>query len=163
MKREKWQIFLIIRPISLLTYFSKIFEKIIFTRLTRHLIYNHTLDEEQSGFRTKSSMDLASYKLINDILMSLNNKLLVGGVFCDLQKALDCVNNDLLLSKMHWYGISGNGYNLIQSYLKNRYQSVIIANKSGKYYSEWEPIRYGVPQGPILGLLFFILYINDLE
>jgi hypothetical protein len=77
-------------------------------------------------------MDLASYKLINDILMSLNNKLIVGGVLCDF----DCVDHDLLLSKMHWYGISGKGCNLIPSYLKNRYQRLIIANKSRQYYSE---------------------------
>ena len=138
------------RPISLLTSFSKIFENIIFTRLTRHLNYNHILVEEQFGFRTKSSTDLASCKLINDILKSLNNKLLVGGVFCDLQKAFDCVDHDLLLSKMLLYGISGKGYNLIHSYLKNRYQRVITATKSRQYYSEWEPIRYGVPQGSIL-------------
>jgi len=62
---------------------------------------------------------------------------------------------------MHWYGISGKGYNLIQSYLKNRYQRVITANKSRHHYSEWEPIRYGIPQGSILGPLFFILYINE--
>jgi CRISPR/Cas system-associated endonuclease Cas3-HD len=99
-------------------------------------------------------MDLASYKLTNDILTSLNNKLLVGGDFRDLQKAFDCVDHYLLLSKMHWYGISSKGYNLIQSYLKNRYQRVIIANKSRQYYSEWDPMRYGIP-------LFFILYIND--
>ena len=97
----------------MLTSFSKSFEKIVFTRLIRHLNYNHILAHEQFGFRTKSSMDLASYKLRNDILKSLNNKLLVGGVFCDLQKAFDCVDHDLLLSKMHWYGISGKGYNLI--------------------------------------------------
>jgi len=69
------------RPIFLLTSFSKIFEKNIFTRLTRHLNYNHILVEEQFGFRIKSSMELASYKLINDTFTSLNNKLLVGGVF----------------------------------------------------------------------------------
>jgi len=60
---------------------------------------------------------------------------------------------------MHWYGISGKGYNLIQAYLKNRYQSVIIINKSRQCYFEWEPIRYGIPQGSILDPLFVILYI----
>jgi hypothetical protein len=64
-------------PICLMTSFSKIFEKIIFTRLIHHLNYNHILVEDQFGYRAKSSMDLASYKLINDILTSLNNKLLV--------------------------------------------------------------------------------------
>jgi hypothetical protein len=53
------------RPISLLTSFSKIFEKIIYTGLIRHLNHNHILVDEQFGFRTKSSIDLASYKLIN--------------------------------------------------------------------------------------------------
>jgi hypothetical protein len=146
----------------LLTSFSKILEKIVFTRLIHHLNYSHILADEQFGFRTKSYMDLASCKLINDILTSLNNKLIVGGILCDIQKAFDCVDHDLLLSKIYWYGISGKGYNLIQSYLKNRYQRVIITNKSKQYYSEWEPIRYDVPQGSILGLLFLILYRNDL-
>jgi hypothetical protein len=76
------------RPISLLTYFSKIFEKIIYTRLIRHLNHNHILVDEQFGFRAKSSMDLASYKIINDVLMSLNNKLLAGGVFLTYKKLL---------------------------------------------------------------------------
>ena len=126
------------------------FEKIIFTRIIRHLNYCHILADEKFGFRTNSSMDLASYKLINDILLSVNNKLLVEGIFCDLQKAFDCVDHNLLLSKMHWYGISGKGCNIIQPYLKNRYRRVIIANKSRQYYSEWEPIRYGVPKAPSL-------------
>jgi len=149
------------KPISLLTSFSKIFEKIIYTRLIRHLNHNHILADEQFGFTTRSSADLASYKLINDVLTSLNNKLLVGSVFCDLQKAFDCVDQDILLSKLNWYGISGKEYKLLSSYLKNRYHRVIITNKSKRYYSKWEPIRYGIPQGSILGPLFFILYIND--
>jgi hypothetical protein len=150
------------RPISLLISFSKIFEKIIYTRLIRHLNHNHILIDEQFGFSTKSSMYLTSYKLINDVLMSLNNKLL-GGVFCDLQKAFDCVDHDILLSKMNWYGISGKEYKLLSSYLQNIYHRVIIANKSKRYYSKWEPIRYGIPQGSILGpSFFFILYKNDL-
>jgi hypothetical protein len=120
------------------------------------------LVDEQFGFTTKSPMDLASYKLINDVLTSLNNKLLVGGVFYDLQKAFDCVDHDILLSKMNWYGISGKEYKLLSSYLKNRYHRVITTNESKQYYSKLEPIRYGIPQGSILAPLFFILYINDL-
>ena len=94
--------------------------------------------------------------------MSLNDRLLVGGVFCDLQKAFDCVDHDILLSEMNWYGISGKEYILLSSYLKNRHHRVIITNKSKRYYSKWEPIRFGIPQDSILGPLFFIFYINDL-
>jgi hypothetical protein len=120
----------IYRPISLLTSFSKIVEKNIYTRLIRHLNHNHILVDEQFGFRTKSSTDLASYKLINHVLMSLNNKVLIGGVFCDLQKAFDYIDHDTLLSKMNWCGISGKEYKLLSSYLKNRHHRVIITNKS---------------------------------
>jgi hypothetical protein len=97
------------------------------------------LVDEQFGFRTKSSTDIASYKLINDVLTSLNDKLLVGGV---LQKDFDCVDHDILLSKLKWYGISGKEYKLISLYLKNRYHRVIITNKSKRYYSKWEPTRH---------------------
>jgi hypothetical protein len=76
------------------------------------------LVDEQFGFRTKPSTDLASYKLINDVITSLNDKLLVGCVFCDLHKAFDCVDHDILLSKLNCYGISGKEYKLLSSYLK---------------------------------------------
>jgi hypothetical protein len=88
------------------------------------------LVNEQFGFRTKSYTDLASYKVINVVLTSLNNKLLVGGVFCDLQKAFDCVDNGILLAKMNWYGILGKEYKLLSCYLRNRYHREIITNKS---------------------------------
>jgi hypothetical protein len=106
------------RPISLLTSFSKIFEKVIYDIIYHHINYNHILVDEQFGFRHASSTDIASYNLTINILTALNNKLLVGGIFCELHKAFDCVNCDILLSKMEFYGISGKANNLIKPYLK---------------------------------------------
>jgi hypothetical protein len=85
------------RPISLLTSFSKIIEKLIYMRLITHIVANNLLVQEQYGFRTHSLTEKASFTLINNILTAMNNKLKVGGIFCDLQQAFDWGNHEISL------------------------------------------------------------------
>ena len=102
----------------------------------------------------KCQQKMLPYILLNEILTALNNKQTVGGIFCDLHKAFDCINHALLPEKIKFYGVSGKFYNLIKSSLDGRYQKVVLSHNKGNE-STWEKIRQGVPQGSILGPIFF--------
>jgi len=147
-----------------LTSFSKIFETVMQGRILKHLTNYNILNTEQYGFRLGLRTDSATYKLTTEILNAMNNKLLVGGIFCDLEKAFDCVNHDILLSKLKFYGINDKDLQVYQSYLDNRYCRTAIYNDSGNSneVSDWASVRHVVSQGSILGPLLFLLYINDL-
>jgi hypothetical protein len=75
------------RPISLLTSFFEVFKKIIYQRLLQHIKVNNILVDEQFGFKPATSTNKASYRLINEILNATNERKVVEGIFCDLQKA----------------------------------------------------------------------------
>jgi len=104
------------RPVSLLTSFSKIFEKVIYNRLLQHTKENNIIVMDQYGFKNNSSTELAIFKLTKQILSHITNKNSVCGIFCYLTKAFDTVNHDILISKLEYYGIIGRTGKLIKSY-----------------------------------------------
>jgi hypothetical protein len=92
----------------LLTSFSKIFEKLIFTRLQRHLYTNGILAKEQYGFRSNSSTENAAYDIINKITKSMNEKRSLGGLFCDLEKPLFVSTIKFYRKNLNFMGLKGN-------------------------------------------------------
>ena len=139
------------RPISILPIISKIFEKIIHTRLLQFFEKNKILHENQFGYQKGKSTTKALIEIVGAIVDSFNAKENIGATLLDLSKAFDCVNHEYLLHKLHHYGIRGDTHNLIASYLSNRTQKVVIGNN----ISECKLLDIGVPQGSILGPLFF--------
>jgi hypothetical protein len=81
----------------------------------QHIEINNILIEGLFGFRPSASTDKASYRLIEERLNALSNRMMVGGIFCDLQKAFECVNHNIqvLLTKLEFYGITGTSLKLI--------------------------------------------------
>ena len=146
------------RPISILSVFSKVFEKIVHTRLEKYLLENAILHSNQFGFRSRLSTCMALLELMNKLTASIDAGEITVGLFIDLAKAFDTVDHQILLSKLHHYGIRGNAFQWFESYLSDRKQCVSIDG----HESGFAVIKCGVPQGSILGPVLFLLYINDL-
>ena len=145
------------RPISLLPIFSKIYEKVIYTRMYNYLINNNLLYNRQFGFRTQYSTVHSLISVTEEIKSLLDTGHLVAGLFLDLRKAFDTVNHNILLYKLNNYGFRGNSNKLLKSFLYNRTQFVSING----FNSEILNVKCGIPQGSTLGPLLFLIYIND--
>ena len=147
------------RPISLLPVPGKILEKIVHDHLMKFLDVNNILCEKQNGFRPNHSTTNSIIDLTNDIYNEINNGNVTLAAFIDLKKAFDTVNHKILLEKLNYMGIRGKTLSWVENYLFNRYQKTICNN----VLSNTGKIKCGVPQGSILGPLFFLVYINDIK
>ena len=140
------------RLLSLLSVLSKLLEKHVHIYLNDYLEKRQLLHPFQSGFRRKYSRKTALVRLTNSWLTAMNKSEVYGVVFLDLKKAFDLVDHDILLKKLAIYLKNSSCLLFLKSYLHNRTQCVLLHGS----YSSKESVKYGVPQGSILGPFFLV-------
>ena len=145
------------RPISLLPTISKVFERIFFDQM--YTYFNTSLlAEQQYGFRKNHSTKYAAIKLVYHVSKEMESGKIPCALYIDLSKAFDTLSFDIIIGKLRNYGVADVELRLLISYLTNRKQYVVY----NSHESDITEIKAGVPQGSILGPLFFSILINDL-
>ena len=135
------------RPISILPFFSKLFERLMYNRLIDFIEKHNLLYQYQFGFRKNHSTFTALLILLEKITGALDDSEFAVRILMDFRKAFDTIDHTILLDKLYHYGIRGNALRRFNCYLTNRYQYVNCNNTS----SDMKQIICGVPQGSIFG------------
>ena len=146
------------RPVSVLTAFSKVFERYILNQMLEHV--NLILSDKMSAYRKGYSSQHVLLKLTEEWRKHLDKKKqIVGAVLMDLSKAFDCIPHELLIAKLSAYGFDRKSLTFFLSYLKGRKQTVNIKGNLSSYMD----VLAGVPQGSILGPVIFNIFLNDMS
>ena len=147
------------RPISNTAFLSKLLEKSVLSQLNNHIEFNKLHADFQSAYRKFHSCETATVIVVNDIKEHLAEGKLAALQFLDLSAAFDTIDHDILLERlMESYGIKDKALKWLESYLMNRTFNVNINGIN----SNRQKLKYGVPQGSLLGPLLFILYTKEL-
>ena len=146
------------RPITILPIPSKLLERAVHYQIVNHLDEHNLLRQNQHGFRKGKSTSSAIMEMSQVLFENYNLGLHTSCLFIDYRKAFETLDHSLLLNKLRNFGFSKSSLDWVKSYLGNRRHVV----KCGDIMSREVRVEYGVPQGSILGPLYFILYVNDL-
>ena len=138
---------------------EKILEKLMYKRVYQFFTENNIIYDLQFGFKQNFSAAHALINLTENIRQVLDEGYIGCGLFADLQKSFDIVDHEILLAKLNHYGIRSVSNYWFRSYLSDRQQYVSING----YNSGLTKLNCGVPQGSVLGVLLFLLYVNDLN
>lgn len=147
------------RPISVISIFSRILERIVHDQMFDFLLENNVITKNQSAFRKLYSTITSLICSTDFWYENIDSKKLNLTIFLDLKKAFDTVDHKIMVKKLCRYGIRGNAGNWFQSYLDHRKQFCSV-NGQRSMTSE---VTCGIPQGSCLGPLLFIIYLNDFE